>query len=346
MALDRAAHPDAGVSHRDDSRGTAANLWARWGSYAVSAFFIFVGALLVRFAREVDWAMAWQSVRAYRPATLALAASLAAASYALYCTFDLIGRHQTGHALSVARVMGVSFVSYAFNLNLGSLVGGGATRYRLYSRLGLKLDVVTKVWALSLLTNWVGYLLLGGVVFALRLLQLPPDWRLDSGDLRLIGGAMLFGVAAYLWLCARGARREWKLRHWRFELPSCRVALLQLGLSTLNWLLIAAILFVLLRERIDYPAVLAVTLIAAVAGVISHIPAGLGVLEAVFLVFLSHRTAQGELLAALLAYRALYYIAPLSLATLLFFATGVGSTSRATDAGAPGTQAHGGSGLS
>jgi hypothetical protein len=33
--------------------------------------------------------------------------------------------------------MGVTFISYAFNLNLGSLVGGVAFRYRLYSRLGL-----------------------------------------------------------------------------------------------------------------------------------------------------------------------------------------------------------------
>ena len=32
--------------------------------------------------------------------------------------------------------MTVTFVSYVFNLNLGSLVGGVAFRYRLYSRLG------------------------------------------------------------------------------------------------------------------------------------------------------------------------------------------------------------------
>ena len=42
-----------------------------------------------------------------------------------------------GTRCATRKVMGVNFISYAFNLNLGSLVGGVAFRYRLYSRLGL-----------------------------------------------------------------------------------------------------------------------------------------------------------------------------------------------------------------
>ena len=78
------------------------------------------------------------------------------------------------------------------------------------------------------------------------------------------------------------------------------------------------IVFTLLQGRIDYPAVLAVLLIAAVAGVLAHVPAGLGVLEGVFVALLSHRVPAEELIAALLAYRAIYYLAPLVLATGVF----------------------------
>ena len=53
--------------------------------------------------------------------------------------------------------MAVNFISYAFNLNLGALVGGVAFRYRLYTQLGLKLGVITRVLSLSMLTNWLGY---------------------------------------------------------------------------------------------------------------------------------------------------------------------------------------------
>jgi uncharacterized membrane protein YbhN (UPF0104 family) len=52
----------------------------------------------------------------------------------------------------------------------------------------------------------------------------------------------------------------------------------------------------------------------------THIPAGLGALEAVFVVMLGSRLPQSELLAALLAYRAIYYLAPLLLAVIAYLA--------------------------
>ena len=54
--------------------------------------------------------------------------------------------------------------------------------------------------------------------------------------------------------------------------------------------------------------------------VITHVPAGLGVLEAVFVALLAHRMPQGQILAALIGYRALYYIAPLAIAAVAFLA--------------------------
>ena len=62
-------------------------------------------------------------VQGYTAATLLLAGGLAAASHGLYSCYDLIGRRQTGHALRARQVLATAFVSYAFNLNLGALVG-------------------------------------------------------------------------------------------------------------------------------------------------------------------------------------------------------------------------------
>jgi uncharacterized membrane protein YbhN (UPF0104 family) len=85
-----------------------------------------------------------------------------------------------------------------------------------------------------------------------------------------------------------------------------------------NWLIMSGILFILLQHRIEFSAVVAVLLLAAVAGVITHIPAGLGVLEAVFVALLSHLMPQAELLAALVAYRVIYYLAPLGIASAAY----------------------------
>jgi uncharacterized membrane protein YbhN (UPF0104 family) len=282
------------------------------------AFLALVLGLVASQARSVDWASVRASLLAYPASTLLAAAALAAASFCLYCSYDLIGRHQTRHRLPARRVAAIAFTSYAFNLNLGSLVGGVAFRYRLYSRRGLATDVITQVLALSLLTNWLGYLLAGGAVFALAPLVLPPQWHIGTGGLRVLGVGMLSAALAYLAICAFATRRVWQSRGRDVRLPSGRLAALQLAVSSINWMLIAAIVWTLLQRHVDYPTVLAVLLVAAVAGVIAHVPAGLGVLEGVFVALLAHRVPMSELLAALVAYRAIYYLAPLAMASALF----------------------------
>ena len=276
--------------------------------------------LVVHQAREVEWPSVLRTLREYSPRVLLGAAALAAVSHVLYSGYDLIGRRQTGHRLPVHETVGTGFVSYAFNINLGSLVGGVAMRFRLYARLGLKADVIAEVLALSLITNWLGYLFIGGLVFALAPIALPPDWKLDGSGLRYAGCAMVLTAAAYVGLCVFSRQREWTVRGRLLSLPHGRVATLQLALSTANWAVMAGVVWVLLGRQIDYASVLTVLLIAAVAGVIAHVPAGLGVLEAVFLALLAHRVARHELIAALLAYRAIYYLAPLALALPVFFA--------------------------
>jgi glycosyltransferase 2 family protein len=79
----------------------------------------------------------------------------------------------------------------------------------------------------------------------------------------------------------------------------------------------ALVIYVLLEHRIDYPSVLGVLLVSAIAGVVSHIPAGLGVLEGVFIGLLGTRLPESTLLAALIGYRALYFLGPLLVATLI-----------------------------
>lgn len=290
--------------------------WLKRGATAV--FFALVAGLLVSQARTIAWDEVLTSLEDY-PLTAAWGAvALAAASFTLYSCFDLLGRHYTGHALSASTVMLVTFTSYAFNLNLGSVVGGVAFRFRLYSRLGLAPGAITRIMSISMLANWMGYVLLAGLVFSLHPPTLPPDWPVTTGHLRLAGLALLAAAAAYLGICTFTRQRHYELRGHTIELPSPRLAVLQLLMGAGNWLVMSGILYILLQHRIEFSAVVSVLLLAAVAGVITHIPAGLGVLEAVFVALLSHLMPQAELLAALVAYRVVYYLAPLGIATAVY----------------------------
>lgn len=301
------------------SDGGTSRPWWPWLKRGVTlAFFLIVAVFTVRYARNVDWSEVWQSIVETPRGVLLGAAVLAACSHALYSCFDLLGRRYTGHGLPVAKVMKVNFISYAFNLNMGSLVGGVAFRYRMYSRLGLGYATITRVITLSMLTNWLGYLLLAGAVFAVAPLPLPPHWKMSSDGLQWLGAGLLALAAVYLVLCVTAKERSITVRGHELMLPRPRMAALQVLMSCGNWLIMAGIIFVLLQGKVDYPAVLSVLLVAAVAGVVTHVPAGLGVLEAVFVALLSHQVSEGRLLGALLTYRALYYIAPLILAALLY----------------------------
>ena len=218
-------------------------------------------------------------------------------------------------------MLSVSFVSYAFNLNFGALVGGMAFRYRLYSRLGLSAGTTTRVLAMSVATNWLGYLALSGVMLVTGVVRLPESWA-GAGVLRLVGVALLLVFAAYMVLTWLTRIDELTVGNWRMPVPSRGMAVLQAGLSMLNWMLMGGIVYILLPgDALSYPVVLGALLLAAIAGVVTHVPAGLGVLEAVFIAVLGGKVPHGTLLAAILVYRALYYLAPLAVAAVVYAVT-------------------------
>ena len=68
----------------------------------------------------------------------------------------------------------------------------------------------------------------------------------------------------------------------------------------------------------NYFFVLGVLLVSSIAGVIVHIPAGIGVLEVFIALLAGEHTSKGTIIAALLAYRVLYYFIPLLLALICY----------------------------
>ena len=314
----------SGRSHTVAHRGTKSeattvgpltrNAWIWTKRIAPWALAALVLALVAQQARSVDWSQVWTSLQKMSPERLALAAGIAVVSYVVYAGFDLVGRHLTRHGLSVPLTLGTAAISYAFNLNFGALVGGFAMRLRLYTRWGVNGATVAKVIAMSMTTNWLGYLWVSGAVLLWSPPRLPGDWAMGDGVLRGIGAAMLALAATYLMLCAWSRRRTLNWREHELDLPDGRLAVMQALAGGASWMLMGAIVWVLFAGRVDYPVVLGALLMAAVAGVITHVPAGLGVLEAVFVAVLAGTLPTSEVLAVVLAYRAAYYLLPLALA--------------------------------
>jgi len=282
-------------------------------------FFIAVAALLVLYAQKVDWQDVGKVIRDYNRSVLLGAVALVIISYLLYGCYDLLGRAYCGHKLAKRQVMLVSFICYAFNLTLSTWVGGIGMRYRLYSRLGLPGSTITRIFSLSITTNWLGYILLGGIIFSFGVVEIPAHWYITDSTLRIIGGVLLLIIAFYLWACGFARRRHVTIKGQKLVIPSWKFAVVQMAISSANWMVMGAIIWLLMGQQANYFFVLGVLLVSSIAGVIVHIPAGIGVLEAVFIALLAgEHISQGMIIAALLAYRVLYYFIPLLLALIAY----------------------------
>ncbi len=301
-----------------DAASVPQGLWRRCKRWALPVLGIVVLGLLLSHAHKVDWAGAWHALQRYPLWLLLGVLALSTASHALYGCFDLLGRLHTRHKLAAWRTWAIAVTSYAFNLNLGSLVGGVAMRARLYARAGLDEATVAQIVGLSLATNWLGYGLLAGGLFAAGAIDPPRQAHLGVVAFRAIGVLMIALAIGYVIACGVARGKRWTLRGRSVQLPSARLALLQISLSACNWALMGAAMYLLLGQKVPYATTLSVLMAASIVGVFTPIPAGLGVLEAVYLALLSGSVRQGTLMGAVLAYRALYYLLPLGGGVLLY----------------------------
>lgn len=105
---------------------------------------------------------------------------------------------------------------------------------------------------------------------------MPDHWYVDQTTLRILGIGLLMIIAVYLWFCAFAKHRHMTIKGQKLVLPSWKFALTQMLISSVNWMVMGAIIWLLLGQSVNYFFVLGVLLVSSIAGVIVHIPAGIG----------------------------------------------------------------------
>jgi phosphatidylglycerol lysyltransferase len=246
-----------------------------------------------------------------------LAFGLTVANYVILIGYDWVGIRYIRHPMSFPRVMLASFLGYAVGNNAGTVMGGSAIRLRLYTAWGLSAVEIVKLVILLSVTFWIGLCALAGVVFVVDPLPIPSRLHLPVASTFPLGIVLSCLAIAYLLLCAFH-RTPWKIRQWEFSPPPVGLSLLQYLFATLDLMVAAAVLYVLMPAslQVTYSHFLAVYLLALLAALCSQVPGGLGVLELVLLVLLSPAEPQ-SVVGALLAYRVIYYLIPLAIGLLV-----------------------------
>jgi phosphatidylglycerol lysyltransferase len=234
-------------------------------------------------------------------------------SYVVLTGYDRLAFAFIHHPLSYRRIALASFIAYVFSHNVGpTFLGGSAVRFRLYSGWGLTTSEIATVVSFNVVTFWLGFLLLLGTALLVAPPLVPARLQLPVASTGVLGGLCLAVLAGYLIaVTIRKAPLRW--RTWELGVPPPRLSAAQLALSTVDWALAAGVLYVLLPPLAgaSFVGFLAVFLLAQILGVLSNVPAGLGVFETVILFLLPPVASSVEILGSLVAYRLIYYLVPL-----------------------------------
>ena len=198
-----------------------------------------------------------------------------------------------------------------------AMVSGGALRYRMYAPEGLS---IREVGAIILLVAMPYVFGVGWLIDFSLLLHLQDAARAFQLPVAVVAIFGVLGLAKDVgWLAFVASRTEpITIRGQSIRLPSLRDALVQIAFGLVQISLMTTILYLFMPPELNmtWPAFVAIYCLSFVAGQVSNVPAGLGVLEAALFLLLP-QVPPGKLVGAVLAYRAVYELLPLGVALVL-----------------------------
>lgn len=273
-------------------------------------------ALLAHELRGYQYAQIVSALGDIQRGDLVTAFAITVVAYAILPLYDVLAISYAGQHLPFRRIAFSSGIAYGLSQTLGfPLITSSAVRYRFWSTWGLSTEAIARAVSFVGATFTIGIVALAGLALVLEPRATLAVILLPTAVSRAIGVTLLLAVAAYLaWTVARP--EPTRVRGWVLPAPAPRIAFAQVGVAIADWVAAGAVLYVLLpdTEALTFIAFLGVFALAQFAGVLSHVPGGLGVFETAMLVLLRPHVAADQTLAILLAYRVVYYLVPFALA--------------------------------
>ncbi|HEX6395857.1 MAG TPA: bifunctional lysylphosphatidylglycerol flippase/synthetase MprF [Steroidobacteraceae bacterium] len=294
----------------------------RWKPWLIGAVVVLITALLVEtihhFLAELSYSDLVAAIRATDRESLLYAVLATLVSFVALTGYDASSLRYVGAQVGYRVAAETSFIAYALGNTVGlGVLTGGAVRMRLYGAAGVEAGTISRAIAFNALAFMLGISVVGAAALVWGARSVAPALHLPPWLLRLGAALVLLGAGVLIAWC-RDGRERLLLGRFRLRLPSASLALQQLLFSAIDIAATAAVLWFLLPNgAIDFPSFVGFFAIAIVLGVLSHVPGGLGVFEAIMLVALHQRVPAEALAAALVLYRLIYYMLPLALALAL-----------------------------
>lgn len=286
----------------------------RWLAVAAVAIMATLGFEALRAilaeVRLKDVRAALHTISAWR---IEAALGLTIVSYVALTFYDYVALRAIGSKLPWRTSALAAFTSYTISHNLGlSLLTGSSARYRVYSSAGLDLADVARISLLASATFWVGILIVAGLALASGTQPFAIGPTMLAPPVQHALGTAILALIAALFVVRRCGVDRIAVGGFSMPIPPIGAMAAQIGVATIDLTASAAALFVLLPAAVPHafgPFFIGYAL-AILAGLVTHVPGGIGVFEAVVLATIPGN--RGEIFAALLLYRMIYYLLPLA----------------------------------
>ena len=290
--------------------------WHRVGVLLSLTIIAVAAVVLFHSLRDLNVNEVIAAVKATERRHIAAAALFVAGGYFTLTFYDWFALRTIGRSELPYRIAALSgFTSYSVGHNIGATVfTGGAVRYRIYSAYGLSAIEVAKICFIAGLTFWLGNATVLGLGVTLTPHAAGPIDQLPAWLNRVIAILILMTLASYVsWVWS--AQREIGQGEWKVKLPSGPSTLLQIIIGLFDLGFCALAMYMLLPDdpHVGFVTLLVVFVTATMLGFASHAPGGLGVFDAAMLVALWEFDKEA-LVAGLLLFRLLYYLAPFVIA--------------------------------
>lgn len=285
-------------------------------SFIVLLVFGFTALAIYELTTEVSYDEVIEALVSTSWSSIALAVFFTGLSFAALVGYDLNALTYIGRKLPPVPVAMTAFSAYAVGNTAGfGALSGGAIRFRGYSRLGLSPEDIGRVIAFVTFAFGIGLLSVTALACLVTAPRVGQIIGVSDTAIRVIALVTIVGLSILVFIGRDG--RTISIGKVHLRLPDSRTSSQQFLVTALDIAASASVLYVLLPQtNIGWPSFLAIYATAVGAGVLSHVPAGLGVFETIIVAALGNTVDIDQVLGSLVLYRVIYHVLPLLIATL------------------------------
>lgn len=296
----------------------------RWAaSYAIPLLIFLMSAnfFMTHFAIN-DWTKIKNALDEITITGISLCFFLTSISYLALISYDLAALWKIGINLPLRIVFLASFSSFSLSFNLGfPIITGIGLRMHIYGREAITAAHIAHLSIINGITFWLG------ICISLAICLINSSDSLTLADslpkhIHIFAGIILtvLLVFYYFWFSIRNRMVSFKDTFFFF--PEAKITIAQCFIGTSEVFAASAALYVLLphNSAYNYMDFTILYIVSCVAGIISHVPGGIGVFETVMMQTGS-KISDANILGGLVVFRAIYYFIPFIISIILITTT-------------------------